>query len=54
MPTHAPSMVAAVARTSFAERKLHLGYRRLTPLADTWPGPDPVTGHEFHYTTASG
>ena len=38
--------------TSFAERKLHLGYRRLTPLADTWLGPDPVTGHEFHYTTA--
>ena len=38
--------------TSFAERKLHLGYRRLTPLADSWPGPDTVTGHEFHYTTA--
>ena len=38
--------------TSFAERKLHLGYRRLTPLADAWPGPDTVTGHEFHYTTA--
>ena len=35
--------------TSFAQRKLHLGYRRLTadqgPLAGAW------TGHEFHYAT---
>ena len=38
--------------TSFAARKLHLGYRRLTPLTKVWPGPDTVTGHEFHYTTA--
>ena len=38
--------------TSFAARKLHLGYRGLTPLADFWPGLGPVTGHEFHYTTA--
>ena len=38
--------------TSFAQRKLHLGYRRLTPLSDIWPGPHAVTGHEFHYTTA--
>lgn len=38
--------------TSFAARKLHLGYRRLTPLTNMWPGPDTVTGHEFHYTTA--
>ena len=38
--------------TSFAARKLHLGYRRLTPLTNVWPGPDTVTGHEFHYTTA--
>lgn len=38
--------------TSFAARKLHLGYRRLTPLTNAWPGPDTVTGHEFHYTTA--
>jgi len=38
--------------TSFAARKLHLGYRGLTPLADFWPGLKPVTGHEFHYTTA--
>ena len=39
--------------TSFAKRKLHLGYRRMTPLAEVWPGPEPVTGHEFHYTTAT-
>ena len=38
--------------TSFAQRELHLGYRRLTPLSDIWPGPHAVTGHEFHYTTA--
>ena len=38
--------------TSFAARKLHLGYRQLTPLTNAWPGPDTVTGHEFHYTTA--
>ena len=35
--------------TSFATRKLHLGYRRLIadrgPLAGTW------AGHEFHYAT---
>ena len=39
--------------TSFAKRKLHLGYRRMTPLAQAWPGLEPVTGHEFHYTTAT-
>jgi len=38
--------------TSFAKRKLHLGYRRMTPLASFWPGLPPVTGHEFHYTSA--
>ena len=38
--------------TSLAARKLHLGYRGLTPLTDFWPGLGPVTGHEFHYTTA--
>lgn len=39
--------------TSFAARKLHLGYRQMTPLVPLWTGPDnSVTGHEFHYTTA--
>jgi len=38
--------------TSFAARKLHLGYRGLTALVDFWPGLGPVKGHEFHYTTA--
>lgn len=34
--------------TSFAERKLHLGYRQLTPLqSDIWN--DPLAAHEFHY-----
>ncbi|MEO0915016.1 MAG: cobyrinate a,c-diamide synthase, partial [Pseudomonadota bacterium] len=36
-------------RTSFASRKLHLGYRRLTPLGG--PFDAPLNGHEFHYAT---
>lgn len=36
--------------TSFAKRKLHLGYRHLTPLcALPWEGP--LRGHEFHYAS---
>ena len=36
--------------TSFAKRKLHLGYRALTPLTDRlWQGA--LSGHEFHYST---
>ena len=39
--------------TSFEARKLHLGYRQMTPLTPVWPGLSaPVTGHEFHYTSA--
>lgn len=34
--------------TSFAERKLHLGYRMLTPLGGLWSAP--LNAHEFHYT----
>ncbi|MDQ0325527.1 cobyrinic acid a,c-diamide synthase [Rhodopseudomonas julia] len=36
--------------TSFAARRLHLGYRRLTPLADK-PFAGPLGGHEFHYAS---
>jgi len=36
-------------QTSFAERKLHLGYRHLT--ATTGPFPGHYHGHEFHYAT---
>lgn len=36
--------------TSYAERKRHLGYRRLTPL-DGGPWPQPLKAHEFHYST---
>jgi len=36
--------------TSFAERRLHLGYRRLTPLAGG-PWQVPLTAHEFHYAS---
>ncbi len=35
--------------TSFEKRKLHLGYRRLTPLAG--PFNTALNGHEFHYAT---
>lgn len=36
--------------TSFAERRRHLGYRRVTPLAGSgFAGP--MTAHEFHYST---
>ena len=34
--------------TSFAKRKLHLGYRRLSPNS-LWSGT--LSGHEFHYAT---
>ncbi|WP_370192400.1 MULTISPECIES: cobyrinate a,c-diamide synthase [Aurantimonas] len=46
--TH-PMLGLLPLRTSFCERRLHLGYRRLTPC-----GPGPWAGalraHEFHYT----
>ena len=36
--------------TSFARRKLHLGYRQLEPLTGgPWNGK--LTAHEFHYST---
>ncbi|MFK7938014.1 MAG: cobyrinate a,c-diamide synthase [Roseovarius sp.] len=35
--------------TSFASRKLHLGYRHLTPLAG--PFTTALKGHEFHYAS---
>lgn len=40
--------------TSFAERRLHLGYRRVELLADSPVGPRSgrFRGHEFHYATA--
>ena len=36
--------------TSFAARKLSLGYRRLIPLAGA-PWSEPLMGHEFHYSS---
>ncbi|MBM3519290.1 MAG: cobyrinic acid a,c-diamide synthase, partial [Alphaproteobacteria bacterium] len=36
--------------TSFADRRLHLGYRALTPLPGS-PWRKPLRGHEFHYAT---
>jgi cobyrinic acid a,c-diamide synthase len=45
--------------TSFAKRKLHLGYRTARLLADSVVGPrgSLIRGHEFHYaslTSAGG
>jgi cobyrinic acid a,c-diamide synthase len=39
--------------TSFAQRQLHLGYRRIELLADSALGPAGARfrGHEFHYAT---
>jgi cobyrinic acid a,c-diamide synthase len=39
--------------TSFAQRKLHLGYREMRLLAESPLGPEGsiVRGHEFHYAT---
>ncbi|MEC5289798.1 cobyrinate a,c-diamide synthase [Aurantimonas sp. C2-6-R+9] len=36
--------------TSFARRKLHLGYRRLEPV-DGAPWAGPLRAHEFHYAS---
>ena len=35
--------------TSFQTRRLHLGYRKLTPLRG--PFTNPLMGHEFHYAS---
>jgi cobyrinic acid a,c-diamide synthase len=35
--------------TSFSKRKLHLGYRNLSPQGGLWNMP--LNGHEFHYAT---
>jgi cobyrinic acid a,c-diamide synthase len=41
--------------TSFARRKLHLGYRDAALLADSGLGPPGtrVRGHEFHYASVT-
>lgn len=41
--------------TSFADRKLHLGYRQMTSLAQSPLGPPGtrLRGHEFHYARIS-
>lgn len=36
--------------TSFAKKRLHLGYRKLEPLAGA-PWQMPLRGHEFHYAS---
>ena len=46
---HAMAGLVPVA-TSFADRSLHLGYRRLTHDG-ALPWPRALRGHEFHYST---
>jgi cobyrinic acid a,c-diamide synthase len=36
--------------TSFEQRKLHLGYRRLAPRREL-PWRVPLTAHEFHFAS---
>jgi len=36
--------------TSFAERRIHLGYRKLSPRNGA-PWSEPLLAHEFHYAT---
>jgi cobyrinic acid a,c-diamide synthase len=45
-----PMLGLLPVETSFAKRKMHLGYRRLEPLAAA-PFPSELTGHEFHYAS---
>ena len=49
---HAMAGLLPVA-TSFARRRLHLGYRRAVTLADSALGPKgtELRGHEFHYAS---
>ncbi|MCV2447053.1 cobyrinate a,c-diamide synthase [Paracoccus sp. DMF] len=35
--------------TSYAQRRMHLGYRRAMPMGGLYP--QPLAGHEFHYAT---
>ncbi|QPC44375.1 cobyrinate a,c-diamide synthase [Kaustia mangrovi] len=39
--------------TSFAERRMHLGYRRLVH-SGALPWPAALRGHEFHFSTLAG
>ncbi len=48
-----PHKMAGLLRleTSFAKRRLHLGYRQLKALGGPWPGQ--LTAHEFHYANTT-
>ena len=45
-----PMLGLLPVETSFANRKMHLGYRRLKPLVAA-PFQTELTGHEFHYAS---
>lgn len=48
-----PMLGLLPVETSFAKRKLHLGYRHVTSLTDSGFGPAGarLRGHEFHYAS---
>lgn len=48
--TNHPMLGLLPLETSFAKRKLHLGYRSLKPLAGS-PWQMPLKAHEFHYAS---
>ncbi len=48
--TRHPMLGLLDVETSFAARKLHLGYRTMTPPSPL-PWGDAFRGHEFHYAT---
>lgn len=48
--THYRMLGLLPLETSFAERKRHLGYRRLTPLGGSM-FDGPLMAHEFHYAS---
>ncbi|EPG42397.1 cobyrinic acid A,C-diamide synthase, partial [Brucella ovis IntaBari-2009-88-3] len=47
---HHPMLGLLPLETSFARRKLHLGYRLLEPLGGL-PWDMPLKAHEFHYAS---
>lgn len=49
--THHAMLGLLDLETSFQKRKLHLGYRNLTPQGGAWDMA--LNGHEFHYATTT-
>ncbi len=50
---HYPMANLLPVTTSFAEPKLHLGYRKLTPVKGGLPWVQALSAHEFHYANVT-